>query len=196
MHAAGAVGQPLRFQGQYADAEIGLHYNRFRYDAPDEGRFINQDPVRLLGGDNIAAYAPNPVQWVDPRGLTGCSLGEDTTIHRAMNQGEAGNFLPGASNGAPNANITGARTPASTAGNKSPTIDVTPVGENQMVGPSCTGQSGSSASLDPLPTRPGQVLGTMKVGQLPEGLGAVNDYGHHVSIFPKQDMTFPEFRES
>ncbi|MDT3608390.1 RHS repeat-associated core domain-containing protein [Cronobacter dublinensis] len=25
------VYQPLRYQGQYFDAETGLHYNRFRY---------------------------------------------------------------------------------------------------------------------------------------------------------------------
>jgi len=35
--------QPLRFQGQYHDAETGLHYNRFRYYDPDCGRFVGQD---------------------------------------------------------------------------------------------------------------------------------------------------------
>jgi RHS repeat-associated protein len=63
------IENPLRFQGQYHDTETGLHYNRFRYYAPSEGRFINQDPIRLAGGTNVAAYAPNPVQWVDPFGL-------------------------------------------------------------------------------------------------------------------------------
>ncbi len=67
----GAVPQPLRFQGQYADAETGLHYNRHRYYSPAEGRFVTQDPVRLAGGSNLGAYAPNPVAWVDPLGLTG-----------------------------------------------------------------------------------------------------------------------------
>ncbi|MDE1150581.1 MAG: DUF6531 domain-containing protein [Azospirillaceae bacterium] len=67
------VPNPLRFQGQYHDAETGLHYNRHRYYAPAQGRFINQDPIRLRGGSNIAAYAPNPVQWVDPMGLA-CGL--------------------------------------------------------------------------------------------------------------------------
>lgn len=61
--------QPIRFQGQYFDAETGLHYNRFRYYDPDVGRFISQDPIGLAGGDNLYAYAPNPTGWVDPLGL-------------------------------------------------------------------------------------------------------------------------------
>ena len=65
------VANPLRFQGQYCDAETGLHYNRFRYYSPGEGRFIHEDPIRLHGGENLAAYAPNPVSWVDPFGLNG-----------------------------------------------------------------------------------------------------------------------------
>lgn len=59
----------LRFQGQYFDEETGLHYNRFRYYEPESGRFINQDPIGLLGGVNLFQYAPNPVGWIDPFGL-------------------------------------------------------------------------------------------------------------------------------
>jgi RHS repeat-associated protein len=58
----------LRFQGQYFDEETGLHYNRFRYYEPESGRFINQDPIGLLGGVNLFQYAPNPIEWVDPWG--------------------------------------------------------------------------------------------------------------------------------
>ena len=56
------------FQGQYLDRETGLHYNTFRYYDPDIGRFINQDPIGLAGGLNLYAYAPNPIQWIDPWG--------------------------------------------------------------------------------------------------------------------------------
>jgi RHS repeat-associated protein len=59
----------LRFRGQYLDRETGLHYNTFRYYDPDIGRFINQDPIGLLGGSNLYAYAPNPLIWIDPFGL-------------------------------------------------------------------------------------------------------------------------------
>ncbi|MGR5150088.1 RHS repeat domain-containing protein, partial [Photobacterium alginatilyticum] len=64
------ISNPLRFQGQYFDEESGLHYNRFRYYDPETGRFIHQDPIGLLGGLNPYQYAPNPVQWVDPLGLS------------------------------------------------------------------------------------------------------------------------------
>ncbi|WP_435237804.1 RHS repeat-associated core domain-containing protein [Psychromonas sp. PT13] len=63
------IENPLRFQGQYFDAESGLHYNRFRYYCPKQGRFIHQDPIGLAGGINHYQYAPNPVNWVDPFGL-------------------------------------------------------------------------------------------------------------------------------
>ena len=63
--------QNLRFQGQYFDEETGLHYNRFRYYDPDVGRFVSQDPIGLLGGDNLYQYAPNPSGWVDQLGLAG-----------------------------------------------------------------------------------------------------------------------------
>ncbi|WP_374491519.1 RHS repeat-associated core domain-containing protein, partial [Zoogloea sp.] len=41
----------------------------YRYYDPDTGRFISRDPIGLLGGMNVHAYAPNPVEWVDPLGL-------------------------------------------------------------------------------------------------------------------------------
>ena len=62
--------QPIRFQGQYLDIESGLHYNRYRYYSPKQQRFINQDPIGLVGGINHYQYAPNPVNLVDPFGLS------------------------------------------------------------------------------------------------------------------------------
>ena len=64
------VENNLRFQGQYFDEETGLHYNRHRYYNPNIGQFTTQDPIGLLGGVNNYQYAPNPVGWVDPFGLT------------------------------------------------------------------------------------------------------------------------------
>ncbi len=66
----GWIDNPIRFQGQYFDAETGLHYNRYRYYDPAIGRFVNHDPIGLTGGENLFAYAPNPVGWVDPLGLS------------------------------------------------------------------------------------------------------------------------------
>ncbi|WP_337049669.1 RHS repeat-associated core domain-containing protein [Serratia fonticola] len=61
--------QPLRFQGQYFDAESGLHYNRYRYYSPETARFITPDPIGLAGGLNQTQYGPNPTGWVDLLGL-------------------------------------------------------------------------------------------------------------------------------
>jgi RHS repeat-associated protein len=69
------IENPLRFQGQYFDEESKLHYNRFRYYCPKQQRFINQDPIGLVGGINHYQYAPNPVNWVDPFGLL-CKEGQ------------------------------------------------------------------------------------------------------------------------
>ncbi|ODC03040.1 hypothetical protein BFW38_05245 [Terasakiispira papahanaumokuakeensis] len=77
------VHNPFRFQGQYHDRETGLHYNRFRYYDPRIGRFTTQDPIGLMGGDNLYQYAPNPTGWVDPLGLSKqCCGGGDNA--RAM----------------------------------------------------------------------------------------------------------------
>jgi len=66
------LDQPLRFQGQYFDAETGLHYNRHRYYQPDTGRYLTPDPSRLAGGLNQYRYTRSPTGWVDPLGLNGC----------------------------------------------------------------------------------------------------------------------------
>ena len=65
--------QPLRLPGQYYDEETGLHYNLFRYYAPECGRFISQDPIGLAGGLNLYQYAPNPLSYIDPLGLKPCA---------------------------------------------------------------------------------------------------------------------------
>lgn len=72
---------PFRFQGQYFDAESGLHYNRFRYYDPQSGRFISRDPILLDGGPSSYQYVHNPTRGTDPLGLC-----EDETLYRAMSQ--------------------------------------------------------------------------------------------------------------
>ena len=70
------IDNPLRFQGQYFDAETGLHYNRHRYYDPGTGRFLTPDPITLAGGLNNYQYVPNPTGWVDPLGLNTCPGGD------------------------------------------------------------------------------------------------------------------------
>ncbi|MGE3630417.1 MAG: RHS repeat-associated core domain-containing protein [Sandaracinaceae bacterium] len=64
--------QPLRFPGHYYDAELGLHYNRFRYYDPALGRYLETDPLGLRGGRNLYAYTNNPLTQLDVRGLETC----------------------------------------------------------------------------------------------------------------------------
>jgi RHS repeat-associated protein len=61
---------PFRYLGQYEDVETGLYYNRFRYYSPEEGVYINQDPIRLNGGTNSYSYVSDPNYWTDLLGLT------------------------------------------------------------------------------------------------------------------------------
>ncbi|MFS9053606.1 RHS repeat-associated core domain-containing protein, partial [Streptococcus infantis] len=60
--------QPFRLQNQYADRETGLHYNLMRYYEPEAGRFVNQDPIGLLGRENFYQFAPNTQSWIDSSG--------------------------------------------------------------------------------------------------------------------------------
>jgi RHS repeat-associated protein len=59
----------LRFPGQYADQEAGLHYNWHRSYDPATGRYLESDPIGLAGGWNTYIYAlSNSVRWVDVDG--------------------------------------------------------------------------------------------------------------------------------
>ena len=67
---AARADTPLRYPGQYHDAETGLSYNRYRFFDDETGRYINADPVGLLGGLDPFAYAHNqPFRFKDPLGL-------------------------------------------------------------------------------------------------------------------------------
>ena len=66
----GLFEMPLRFPGQYADAETGMHYNYFRDYDPETGRYLQSDPIGLAGGLNTYEYAlSNPINNVDASGL-------------------------------------------------------------------------------------------------------------------------------
>ncbi|KIF76088.1 hypothetical protein QR77_23805 [Streptomyces sp. 150FB] len=60
---------PLRFPGQYADPETGLHYNLFRHYDPETARYTAPDPLGLAPAPNPSTYVINPWVWADPLGL-------------------------------------------------------------------------------------------------------------------------------
>nr|WP_237712659.1 RHS repeat-associated core domain-containing protein [Dickeya zeae] len=60
----------LRYQGQVYDSETGLYYNRHRYYDPTLVQYISADPIGLAGGLRAQGYVHNPMEWVDPFGLS------------------------------------------------------------------------------------------------------------------------------
>ncbi|MFD0550859.1 DUF6531 domain-containing protein [Streptomyces rectiviolaceus] len=63
------VDCPLRFPGQYHDAETGLHYNHYRYYDPSTARYHSPDPLGLDPAPHHHNYVINPLTWIDPLGL-------------------------------------------------------------------------------------------------------------------------------
>jgi len=61
---------PFRYQGQYADIEMGLYYNRFRYYDPESGQYTQQDPIGLAGNNpTLYAYVADTNLFIDIFGL-------------------------------------------------------------------------------------------------------------------------------
>lgn len=68
------ITDPFRYVGRYGvmDENNGLLFMRARYYDKETGRFINKDPIRLLGGLNLYAYVKNdPINTIDPKGKLG-----------------------------------------------------------------------------------------------------------------------------
>lgn len=64
------VDQPIRFAGHYADPDTGLNYCRARFYSPAQGRYLSTDPLDIVSGLNLYAYAENdPIKKSDPLGL-------------------------------------------------------------------------------------------------------------------------------
>lgn len=83
----GPLNLNLRLPGQYFDAETGLHQNGMRDYAPVIGRYVESDPIGILGGGNNYAYSNNnPWKYLDLNGLCpdcpeGTQIGERLREH-------------------------------------------------------------------------------------------------------------------
>ena len=63
------VFNPYQYTGRRYDEETGQYYYRARMYSPVQGRFLSQDPMGMIDGPNMYAYARNdPVLFRDPTG--------------------------------------------------------------------------------------------------------------------------------
>jgi RHS repeat-associated protein len=65
-----SVGNPYLFSAQRFEPETGLYYYRARFQDPEQGRFVQRDPVQPTPLGNPYAYVENnPISLQDPMGL-------------------------------------------------------------------------------------------------------------------------------
>ncbi|WP_175953158.1 RHS repeat-associated core domain-containing protein [Burkholderia sp. BCC0405] len=81
--AARDIDTTLRFPGQWADDESGLHYNLNRYYDPDSGQYLSLDPIGLEGGLRTQGYVADPLGEFDPLGLATCNT-NDSQIDKGL----------------------------------------------------------------------------------------------------------------
>ena len=85
----------LRFPGHLYDAAIGVHHNRFRTYDPKLGRYLQIDPIGVVGGVNTYAYCPDPFEGVDIDGHgKKCGGGGKDSGTNGVGDGTPGSNLP------------------------------------------------------------------------------------------------------
>ncbi len=72
----GSATTPLGFDAQYTSTDTGLIYMRARVYDPATAQFLTVDPLEMYTGEPYGYAGDNPLNYGDPRGLAGESIGE------------------------------------------------------------------------------------------------------------------------
>jgi RHS repeat-associated protein len=96
-NSSGSLTNFFRYAGREFDTESGL-FNRARYYGPSVGRFLSEDPLEFLGGDeNLYAYVWNdPLQYIDPTGTWGFGVSGGASAGVGLGAGAVGTLSGGA----------------------------------------------------------------------------------------------------
>jgi RHS repeat-associated protein len=85
-----SLANPFTFVGQFGVMDGGepLYFMRNRWYAPDLGRFVQNDPLKIAGGDvNLYRYVGNsPVNFIDSSGLFVPGLGDISALFEQLSQ--------------------------------------------------------------------------------------------------------------
>jgi RHS repeat-associated protein len=74
--STGTATTPLGYDGQYTSSDTGLIYLRHRVYDPKTAQFLTVDPLEMYTGAPYNYAGDNPLNYGDPRGLSGESIGE------------------------------------------------------------------------------------------------------------------------
>ncbi len=66
----GEVSSPVQWSSEYHDQELALVYYNYRHYNPQDGRWINRDPIGIEGGLNLYGFVGNRGNNSDELGLT------------------------------------------------------------------------------------------------------------------------------
>jgi RHS repeat-associated protein len=72
----GTATSPLGYDAQYTSSDTGLIYLRAREYDPGTAQFLTADPLKMYTGEPYSYVGGNPLNYGDPRGLAGESIGE------------------------------------------------------------------------------------------------------------------------